>query len=62
VHGRDEVVVIAAEEFWRLKGDATGQALVEAMQASPDRDLDIKIDAPPLPRDLGGAATQRMAK
>jgi prevent-host-death family protein len=41
VHGRDEVVVIAAEEFRRLKGSATGQALVEAMQASPYRDIDI---------------------
>jgi prevent-host-death family protein len=42
VHGRDEVVVIAAEEFRRLKGSATGQALVEAMQASPHRDIDIE--------------------
>jgi prevent-host-death family protein len=41
VHGRDEVVVIAAEEFRRLKGSATGQALVQAMQASPHRDIDI---------------------
>jgi prevent-host-death family protein len=41
VHGRDEVVVIAAEEFRRLKGSATGQALVEAMQASPHRDIEI---------------------
>jgi prevent-host-death family protein len=41
VHGRDEVVVIAAEEFRRLKGGATGQALVEAMQASPHRDIEI---------------------
>lgn len=41
VHGRDEVVVIAAEEFRRLKGEPTGQALVDAMQASPHRDLDI---------------------
>jgi prevent-host-death family protein len=41
VHGRDEVVVIAAEEFRRLKGNATGQALIEAMQASPHRDIDI---------------------
>jgi prevent-host-death family protein len=42
VHGRDEVVVIAAEEFRRLRGSATGQALVEAMQASPHRDIDIE--------------------
>ena len=41
VHGRDEVVVIAAEEFRRLKGSVTGQALVEAMQASPHRDIEI---------------------
>src|SRR5881394_924920 len=42
VHGRDEVVVIAAEEFRRLKGDLTGEALVAAMQASPYRDIDIE--------------------
>jgi prevent-host-death family protein len=41
VHGRDEVVVIAAEEFRRLKGSATGQALIEAMQTSPHRDIEI---------------------
>lgn len=42
VHGRDEVVVIAAEEFRRLKGDLTGQALIAAMQSSPHRDIDIE--------------------
>jgi prevent-host-death family protein len=42
VHGRDEVVVVAAEEFRRLKGDLTGEALVAAMQASPYRDVDIE--------------------
>jgi len=42
VHGRDEVVVIAAEEFRRLKGDLTGEALVAAMQASPFREIDIE--------------------
>jgi prevent-host-death family protein len=42
VHGRDEVVVIAAEEFHRLRGSMTGRALVEAMQASPLRDIDIE--------------------
>jgi prevent-host-death family protein len=41
VHGRDEVVVISADEFRRLKGDITGAALIAAMQASPDRGLDI---------------------
>jgi prevent-host-death family protein len=42
VHGRDEVVVIAAEDFRRLKGDATGGALVAAMQASPYRESELQ--------------------
>ena len=42
VHGRDEVVVVAAEEFRRLKGDRTGEALIAALQASPYRDIDIE--------------------
>lgn len=42
VHGRDEVVVISAEEFRRLKGDLTGEALIAAMQASPYREIDIE--------------------
>jgi prevent-host-death family protein len=49
VHGRDEVVVIAAEEFRRLKGDLTGQALIAAMQASPHRDIDIEPRREPMP-------------
>jgi len=42
VHGRDEVVVIAAEEFRRLKGNPTGEALVAVMQASPYRDVELE--------------------
>ena len=42
VHGRDEVVVVAAEEFRRLQGDLTGAALLAAMAASPYRDIDIE--------------------
>ena len=49
VHGRDEVVVIAAEEFRRLKGDLTGEVLIAAMQASPHRDADIKPKRSPMP-------------
>ncbi len=41
VHGRDEVVVIAAEEFRRLKGDQTGGELIKALQASPRREIDL---------------------
>jgi prevent-host-death family protein len=42
VHGRDEVVVIAAEEYHRLQGDLTGEALLAAMQSSPHRKIDIE--------------------
>jgi prevent-host-death family protein len=49
VHGRDEVVVISAEEFRRLKGDLTGEALIVAMQASPHRDIEIDPKRMPMP-------------
>lgn len=53
VHGRDEVVVISAEEFRRLKGDRTGEALINAMQASPYREMDIEPVRAPMPvRDV----------
>ena len=42
VHGRDEVVVISAAEFRRLKGELTGEALIAALQASPYRDVGIE--------------------
>lgn len=42
VHGRDEVVILAADEFHRLKGDRSGAALVAALQASPYRGVDIE--------------------
>lgn len=49
VHGRDEVVVISAEEFRRLKGDLIGDALIAAMQASPHRDIEIAPERAPMP-------------
>jgi prevent-host-death family protein len=49
VHGRDEVVVISAEEFRRLKGDLTGESLIAAMQASPYRDIEIEPRRAPMP-------------
>lgn len=53
VHGRDEVVVIAAEEFRRLVGSTTGQALIEAMQMSPYQEIDLEADRRPMPvRDV----------
>jgi prevent-host-death family protein len=42
VHGRDEVVVVSAEEFRRLKGERSGDTLITAMQASPSLDIDIE--------------------
>ena len=54
VHGRDEVVVVAADEFRRLKGERTGRALVDALQASPYRDIDIEPRRDRMPgRDVG---------
>ena len=48
-HGRDEVVVISAEEFRRLKGDLTGESLIAAMQASPYRDIDLEPNRTAMP-------------
>jgi prevent-host-death family protein len=42
LHGRDAVVVIDADEFLRLKGERTGQLLINALQASPHRDIEIE--------------------
>ena len=47
VHGRDEVVVIAAEEFRRLQGDRTGRTLVDAVQSSPHRGIEIEVPKGP---------------
>jgi prevent-host-death family protein len=53
VHGRDEVVVIAAEEFRRLKGDLTGRALIDAIQLSPHREIELDPGRAPMPvRDV----------
>lgn len=53
VHGREEVVVVAADEFRRLSGNRSGQVLVEAMQASPARTVDLDAARPRMPvRDV----------
>ena len=44
VHGREAVVVIAAEDFRHLREERSGQALIDALRASPHRDIEI---APP---------------
>ena len=53
VHGRDEVVVIASEDFRRLMGEKTGRALVDAIQSCPHRDIEIKAPRIQMPvRDV----------
>src|SRR6266404_9837171 len=53
VHGRDEVVVIAAEDFRRLQGSPTGRALIDALQSSPYRDIDLEPERASMPvRDV----------
>lgn len=42
LHGEDAVVVISAEEFRRLRGHLTGEALVIAMQSSPHQEIQIE--------------------
>ena len=42
LHGRDAVVVVDADEFNRLQGTQTGALLIEALQASPYRQIEIE--------------------
>lgn len=49
VHGREEVVVVAADEYRRMMGNQTGQALIDVMQSSPCRDVEIAPPRMPLP-------------
>jgi prevent-host-death family protein len=42
LHGRDAVVVVDADEFGRLQGARSGELLIEALQASPHRQLEIE--------------------
>jgi prevent-host-death family protein len=42
VHGREEVVVVSVEEYRRMKGEPTGQILIDLMQNSPLRDIEFE--------------------
>ena len=43
----------SAEEFRRLQSERTGQVLIDALQASPHRDIEIEPQRAPMPvRDL----------
>jgi prevent-host-death family protein len=39
VHGRDSVVVISEAEYARLKGERSGELLVDLLAASPFKDV-----------------------
>lgn len=53
VHGREEVVVVAAEEFDRLLGERTGAALIAALQACPETEFEFGALGESLPvRDV----------
>ncbi len=41
VRGEREVVIVTAEEYRRLKGEESGQALIDALAHSPLRDVDF---------------------
>ena len=41
VHGKETAVILSEQAFTRLKGGQTGEALVAAARASPDRDVDL---------------------
>ena len=49
LHGRDAVVVVDAAEFQRLQGRRTGQLLIDALQASPHRDVEVNPRRAPMP-------------
>jgi len=49
VHGREEVVVVSAEEFRRLKGNMMGDTLIAALQASPYQDIDLEPSRAAMP-------------
>lgn len=42
LHGREAVVVVDAGEFNRLMGPRTGELLIEALQSSPHRQIEIE--------------------
>jgi prevent-host-death family protein len=55
VHGRERAVLLSAEAYRRLQGQAPGQDFVEFMRSSPwaDTELELERDADlPRPVDL----------
>jgi prevent-host-death family protein len=53
VHGREEVVIVGADEFRRLAGGRSGKALVDALQTAPHRSARIEPSRTRMPvRDV----------
>ncbi len=42
VRGTQEVVIVTADEYRRLKGEQTGQTLIDALAVSPLREVDFE--------------------
>lgn len=42
LHGRDAVVVVDAADYSRLEDERTGELLIEALQASPHRRMEVE--------------------
>ncbi len=42
MHGREEVIVVSVEEYRRVKGQPTGEALVKLLRDSPSHDITIE--------------------
>jgi len=42
VHGREAVVVLSIEEYRRIRGEPTGQVLIDLMQNSPLGDIEFE--------------------
>ena len=49
VRGREEVVILSADEYRRLRGSGTGQDLIDLMAASPHRELEIAPEREAMP-------------
>jgi prevent-host-death family protein len=44
-----DMVVIAAEDLRRLQDDRTGRDLIDAIQSSPYRDIELEVLRAPMP-------------
>jgi prevent-host-death family protein len=53
VHGQEAAIIITPEDFRRLQGNRTGRMLIEAIQSSPCRDMELEAPRATMPvRDV----------